>query len=104
HEVAVAANERENWDRLARNHRRNVRIAERAGVRIVRGVSASEIETFYSLHLRTRRRLGVPVQPRRFFRLLLDTVIGQGPGFVLTSYRRPNPGASAGFGSANGTL
>src|SRR5207253_6183781 len=92
------------WDRLARNHRRNVRLAERAGVRIVRGVSASDIETFYSLHLRTRRRLGVPVQPRRFFRLLLDTVIGQGLGFVLTAYSGAHPVASAVFGSWNGTL
>src|SRR6184192_1240670 len=104
HEVAVAANERENWDRLARNHRRNVRIAERAGVRIVRGVSASDTETFYGLHLRTRRRLGVPVQPRRFLRLLLDTVIGQGLGFVLTAYSGAHPVASAVFGSWNGTL
>jgi CelD/BcsL family acetyltransferase involved in cellulose biosynthesis len=103
HQVAVAG-ERQNWDRLAKNHRRNVRIAERADVRIVRGVSVADVETFYRLHLRTRRRLGVPVQPRRFFRLLLETVIGQGLGFVLTAYSGELPVASAVFGAWNGTL
>src|SRR5207302_2068928 len=58
HEGAVAANGRENWDRLARKHRRNVRIAERAGVRIAHGVSAADSETVYSLHLRARSRRG----------------------------------------------
>jgi CelD/BcsL family acetyltransferase involved in cellulose biosynthesis len=104
HEVAVSAAERENWERLARNHRRNVRIAERAGVRITRGVSASDIETFYALHLRTRRRLGVPVQPRRFFQLFLERVIAEGLGFVLTAYSGALPVASAIFGAWNGTL
>lgn len=41
--------------------------------------------TFYRLHTLTRRRLGVPVQPRRFFDLLRDRLIAAGHGFVVTA-------------------
>ena len=92
------------WTGLAKNHRRNVRIAERAGVRIVRSAAAEDLETFYRLHLRTRRRLGVPIQPRRFFRLLLERVLAPGLGFILTALGGDAPVASAIFGSYNGTL
>jgi CelD/BcsL family acetyltransferase involved in cellulose biosynthesis len=92
------------WDRISKNHRRNVRTAERLGIRIVRGTSASDVETFYRLHLQTRRRLGVPIQPRRFFRLLLERILGSGLGFVLSAYSGEIPVAAAIFGTWNGTL
>jgi len=81
-----------------------VRIAQKAGVRIVRGASERDLEVFYALHLRTRRRLGVPIQPRRFFRLLLGRIIRAELGFVLTAYSGEIPVAAAIFGSWNGTL
>ncbi len=40
-------------------------------------------EVFYDLHVSTRRRLGVPVQPRRFFRLLWRRMLESGRGFAL---------------------
>src|SRR5438093_1224703 len=47
---------------------RSVRKAERDGLTLRRAETADElIDSFYGLHLRTRGRLGVPVQPRRFF-------------------------------------
>jgi CelD/BcsL family acetyltransferase involved in cellulose biosynthesis len=104
HELALDAEPQLIWERFRKNHRRSVRDAERAGVRIVRGTSASDLEVFYALHLRTRRRLGVPIQPRRFFRLLLERVIQRGLGFVLTAYAGPAPVAAAVFGSWNGTV
>ena len=104
HEVALDPDVTVTWGRLFKNHRRNVRLAEKAGVRIVRGESAADMETFYRLHLRTRRRLGVPIQPRRFFRLLLERVMAPGLGFVLTAYSGDIPIAAAIFGSWNGTL
>lgn len=103
-ELTLAAETRSIWERLWKNHRRNVRIAEKAGVRIVRGSSASDLETFYRLHLGTRRRLGVPVQPLRFFRLLWERVLQRGLGFALTAYAGAAPVAAAIFGSWNGTL
>ena len=104
HELALTGDVTVTWAGLFKNHRRNVRLAERGGVRIARGSSAADMETFYRLHLRTRRRLGVPIQPRRFFRLLLERVVAPGLGFVLTAYSGDTPIAAAIFGSWNGTL
>jgi hypothetical protein len=39
--------------------------------------------TFYALQTATRRRLGVPVQPRRYFSFLWRRIVEPGLGFVL---------------------
>jgi len=104
HQVAVTGDVAATWKGLRRNHRRSVADAEEAGVRVVRGESAADVETFYRLHLQTRRRLGVPVQPRRFFALLLERVIRTGLGFVLTAHRDNVPVAGALFCAWNGTV
>jgi hypothetical protein len=63
---------------------RSIRRAEREGLTVRRGSSPHDlVDTFYQLHLRTRRRQGVPVQPRRFFRLLWDNAIATGLGSLL---------------------
>jgi CelD/BcsL family acetyltransferase involved in cellulose biosynthesis len=64
--------------------RRNIRTAQR-GCGIVR-IASSEaelIDRFYRLHVETRRRLGLPVQPVRFFELLWRRLIRLGLGRVL---------------------
>ena len=64
--------------------RRNIRAAQR-GPAAVRVASSQEdlTERFYRLHVDVRRRLGLPVQPRRFFRLLWSRMIEPGLGHVL---------------------
>ena len=52
---------------MGRGFRANARHARRAGVRIERGRDAEQVARFYALQLATRRRLGVPPQPRRLF-------------------------------------
>jgi CelD/BcsL family acetyltransferase involved in cellulose biosynthesis len=77
---------------------RNVRKAERSGLELRRTDAEEDLtESFYRLHLRTRRRLGVPVQPRRFFEFLWRRVIAQGRGFVLLASRGGVPIAGAVF-------
>ena len=84
---------------------RNVRKAERSGVVLRRGESERDLtETFYDLHLRTRRRLGVPVQPHRFFRLLWRRALAEDLGFVLLAYEGTSPIAGAVFLTWNGTI
>jgi CelD/BcsL family acetyltransferase involved in cellulose biosynthesis len=46
----------------------------------------------------------VPIQPRRFFRLLRERILGPGLGFVLTAQSGDTPVASAIFGTWNGTV
>ncbi len=51
------------------NFRRAINKARRAGVRVVCGNDLEFLRRFYAMHLKTRRRLGVPVQPFGFFEL-----------------------------------
>lgn len=61
---------------------RNVRAAGRAGVQVRLGKAREDMRTFYRLHVQTRRRLGVPVQPRRFLDAVWEHLIDPGMGFV----------------------
>lgn len=63
--------------------RRHVATARRAGVGVRAARSVADLDTYYGLHVLTRRRQGVPVQPRRYFRLLWHRVIAPGGGVVL---------------------
>jgi CelD/BcsL family acetyltransferase involved in cellulose biosynthesis len=64
--------------------RRNVRKARREGVTVRVATSEEDLtRTYFGLHLQTRRRLGVPVQPRRFFRAVWRHMIAPGHGRLL---------------------
>lgn len=85
HRLPLARSAEEVFTSLHPNQvRRNIRRAQRAGV-VVRSADAEADLTrvFYRLHTRTRHRLGVPVQPLRYFRLLWRRVIEPGLGTVL---------------------
>lgn len=84
--------------------RQRIARAEREGLIVHRAQSRADLATFYRLHVETRRRLGTPVQPRRFFDLLWDRLIEPGHGFALSVYQGPIPIASAIFLEWNGTL
>lgn len=61
-------------------------------------------EVFYGLHLATRRRLGVPVQPRRFFRQLWHQILEPGLGFALIAEAQGRGVAGAVFLSQGRTM
>jgi CelD/BcsL family acetyltransferase involved in cellulose biosynthesis len=65
---------------------------------------ADLVEIFYRLHLETRRRLGVPVQPKRFFRALWHGMLEPGLGFALVGYSGDRPIAGAVFLAWNRTV
>jgi CelD/BcsL family acetyltransferase involved in cellulose biosynthesis len=94
------------FQRFSRSQvRRNIRKAERAGLALRRADKREDLtESFYRLHLRTRRRLGVPVQPRRFFDFLWRRVIARGGGFVLLASSAGLPVAGAVFLTAARTI
>jgi serine/alanine adding enzyme len=73
--------------RITRQQMQNVRTAEKNNIRVVRGNSIAEIETFYQLHCLNRRKHGVPVQPWQFFKNLTTDLLASGLGFVLLAYQ-----------------
>jgi CelD/BcsL family acetyltransferase involved in cellulose biosynthesis len=77
---------------------RNIRRATREGVRVRWATDEAGLAgTFYRLHVLTRHRLGVPVQPRRYFRSLWRSMADEGLGFVLIAEIGNVPVASAVF-------
>jgi hypothetical protein len=89
-------------------HKLRVRLLRRAakeGVVVERGRSKRDLcEVFYGLHVSTRQRLGIPVQPRRFFALLWDYILTVQSGFVLIARKGLSPIASAVFLASNGRV
>jgi hypothetical protein len=68
------------------SHLRNMRIARANGIRVVHGVGRKELSAFYNLHLQTRHRQGVPIQPWKYFELLDKLVLQRGLGFISLAW------------------
>ena len=92
----------EDTDRVFRSFKRTqvqqrILKAQREGVQVRLGRSRGDLLPFYRLHLQTRRRLGAPVQPKRFLAALWEQLIEAGLGFVVFAYRDSKPIAGAVF-------
>ena len=88
---------------FGRSVRYGVSRAEREGIEVRRATTTEALEVFYDLHLRTRRRLGVPTQPKRFIKGFAR-LFEQGLGFVLVAHWEGEPVAAAVFLTFNGVL
>jgi lipid II:glycine glycyltransferase (peptidoglycan interpeptide bridge formation enzyme) len=98
HELALDGDPAEIMARFDRSQvQRGIRKAHREGVRVRWGSSRGDVEVFYSLHLATRRRLGVPIQPRAFFDGLWERLLEPGLGAIVISEIDDRPVAAAVF-------
>lgn len=82
---------------------RGVRRALREGLRAEVRTDRNALAAFYRLHMATRRRLGVPTQPRRFI-MGLEALFDQGLGFVLLVRAGSRDAAAAVFLTSHGVL
>jgi CelD/BcsL family acetyltransferase involved in cellulose biosynthesis len=71
------------YETFAKKFRQYPRKAERDGLRLAAPQGRRDMYIFYELHVKVRRKLGVPVQPKRFFDMLWDRLIAGGLGQVL---------------------
>lgn len=62
---------------------RPIKKALKNGLEIIEGTSLEHMRAFYELHLKTRRKQGVPVQPFRFFRNIWEILSPRGMASVL---------------------
>ncbi len=81
---------------------RNIARSEREGVLVRPAESDADIQTFYDLHLATRRRQGTPVQPRKFFTQIRNSLIDQGLASILLAEVEGRAVAAALFLTWNG--
>ena len=78
--------------------RRNVRAARDSGLVLRRATHEGDMTgVFYRLQVLTRRRLGLPAQPRSFFRRLWQDVIEPGLGHLTIVEHDERPIAAAAF-------
>jgi CelD/BcsL family acetyltransferase involved in cellulose biosynthesis len=83
--------------------KRGIRKAVREEVGVDRATDRAALDDFFRLHVRTRRHLGVPTQPRGFIRRFAR-LFDEDLGFVLTARWQGRPIAAAVFLTYNGTL
>ena len=88
---------------ISSSARRGVAKARKGGLVAERHTSAWALSEFYRLHLRTRRRQGVPIQPRRFI-MGLEDLFRDGLGFVMLVRDGSSVTAAAVFLTFNGVL
>lgn len=88
------------------NLRRSIKKAEGGGRLTIReAVTEADItQVYYGLHVGTRRRLGVPPQPRRLFRAIWQQLDAAGLSFTLLVESEGQPVAGAVFLVWNGTV
>ncbi len=106
HTLALGADSEEVFAGLHRNQvQRNIRRAQREGVRVHTSTAQHDLtRVFFDLHVMTRRRLGVPVQSQRYFRVLWRRMIRGGLGFTAIASIGDTPVAAAVFLTFNGTI
>ena len=98
HVLELSRTPEEAESRLSSATRRNIRTAQRASLALRAADCEADIDTvFYRLQTQTRKRQGLPVQPRRFFRLLWRRILEPGLGFALFAYDGRTPAAGAIF-------
>jgi hypothetical protein len=76
---------------------RAIRKAQRSGLNVSIQSSPEAIAQFYKLHVRTRRRHGVPPQPRSFFINIQRHLLNPGFGFIVLVECQKDPIAAAIF-------
>lgn len=85
--LSLISGEQRIANRIQAKHFRQIKVSYQRGVRIEWGIDQKHLDTFYDLHVRNRRRLGIPVQPLSFFKRLGDLVLRRGYGFLLLAYK-----------------
>ena len=97
HRIDLSRGAEHLFARFAGSVRRAIRRALKMGVTTEITGSLESLSLFYDLHLRTRRRHGLPPQPMRFFRSIHEEFMKNGLGFVVSARSASRPIAAAVF-------
>lgn len=95
HVVELSPDTGKMFGALKSSVRRGIRKAEQGGVRVEFSASSEAMDVYYALHCQTRRRHGVPPQPKRFFDNIARFVLGANRGFVSIARKGSQPIAAA---------
>jgi len=97
HQLDLGGGEEALFKKLDGSVRRGIKKAGAAGLRIQLDNTLESVETYYSLHCRTRRRHGLPPQPFRLFANIQKYMLQPGLGFIAIARSADKPVAGAIF-------
>ncbi len=95
HELDLRHSEEALFSGFASSVRRAIRKAEKSDVKVEVTRSREAVLAFYRLHIRTRRKHGLPPQPVSFFLNIYEEVIARDLGFVVLAKAGDLPVAAA---------
>jgi len=72
--------------RFSSNHRKSLAVAKKRGAEPRISTDEKSVHDFYALHVKTRKRKGLPVQPKRFFDKIYQHLIQGGHGGIVGVY------------------
>ncbi len=87
HSVALNPNPENVAKQFHKTHKRNINVAKKRGVTIDMGTSQVHLDAFYRLHQETRKRQGIPIQPKKFFDSIKNNILDHNLGFILLAYK-----------------
>ena len=82
HNLEITLSEEILFKNFSSNTKRNIKKAIREGVIVKISTSKSAMEDFYLMNCITRKKHGLPPQPKKFFNNIFKYVIAQNNGFI----------------------
>jgi len=83
---------------------RSIKKAQKHGLKTEIRRDAEAVNIFYQLHLKTRKKQGVPIQPRRFFDLFHRHILQSDLGFVTLAHSNSRYISAGVFCGFKGTI
>ena len=93
-----------NYKYFKDSHIRGINKGKKEKINSEISVTVDSLNQFYNLHLISRKRQGIPIQPKLFFKLFLEKIILNNLGFIVLVRKGINPIAGAIFAGFNKTL
>jgi hypothetical protein len=83
---------------------RGIKKSQKEGVDYSISRTAGDIDNFYRLHIKTRKKIGIPVQPKKFFTNLFSEIIEKNLGYISIVKKNSVPLAAGIFAGAGATM
>ena len=85
--IDLPADTEEAFYNIQKLTRKYIKNAQASALTVKMGRSPEMMQDFYKLQVFTRKKHGVPVQPRRLFKHINQNLIQQDQGFILLAYK-----------------
>lgn len=95
HKLDLTKGEESIFKNLSSNTKRNIKKAEREDVTVSISGSEEALEDFYQMNCATRKKHGLPPQPKKFFENLHKYLLAKDKGFIAIARHQNKSVASA---------